>query len=516
MISINKLPFPGYSWSLSQHAIALEPETLFGFLKCASLFEGVQDPGRSITKLMIAQGLLTPNYRDAQPDAWRDYQQILAEVGLIYSTQAHPELKLTEVGQMLLAGDIGFSELMTVQALRYQYPNGQKTTIQSGLRSTILSENSSASIPQTLLELHVNSGILIKPGLLVLRVMLERFVRFGIKILTVDECQAFLIPILKNSDWGVALTNIQAATPEDNLSSINRHSRRNIQDWFKFLGKTDLFDLVNGHLSLSSFALHDIDNLKDLCSVNEDAGTFWIPTAFDRASKIRWFDYFGESPISLQILLRTELTEDYIASNYIEGLDLTEEDEFVVSGVSVPPIALNQVTSRNTQMNSNLGDMTEAEIQDLLDRFHKGNIKRLTKSALHDSIVFDLANYFQTQGAVVYEDRDSVDLLVQWGKNIEGVFEVKTVNKRSIQDRLRTAIGQVSEYSYRRHSQTGVFSDKVVVINSQIDSESWQIDFLNNHMGIGLICKTQSHYKAYSPSSFLSKGYWESFDRINS
>jgi len=78
---------------------------------------------------MIESNILTSNLRDDVPDAWRDYQQLLAELGLIYSTKISPTLYLTNLAHMFLAGELGFSELVGMQALRYQYPNGQKSTI---------------------------------------------------------------------------------------------------------------------------------------------------------------------------------------------------------------------------------------------------------------------------------------------------------------------------------------------------------------------------------------------------
>jgi hypothetical protein len=116
---------------LSQHAVGLKPDTLYAFLQCAAPFEGeVRGSfGSKITELMIESNILTSNLRDDVPDAWRDYQQLLAELGLIYSTKISPTLYLTNLAHMFLAGELGFSELVGMQALRYQYPNGQKSTI---------------------------------------------------------------------------------------------------------------------------------------------------------------------------------------------------------------------------------------------------------------------------------------------------------------------------------------------------------------------------------------------------
>src|SRR5579872_7159076 len=96
-----QLPYPGHTWSFTQHAIGLEPKTIYDFLNCAAPFVG-QKTGydRRITSLMIAAGILTANEREGVPDAWRDYQQLLAEIGLIYSTKISSTLKITELGHL--------------------------------------------------------------------------------------------------------------------------------------------------------------------------------------------------------------------------------------------------------------------------------------------------------------------------------------------------------------------------------------------------------------------------------
>jgi hypothetical protein len=166
------LPYPGYSWSFTQHAIGTEADTLYKFLSCASLYEGSdKDYGQKINLLMVADGVLTANVRDGVVDAWRDYQQILAELGLIYSTKLNSTLRLTEAAHMYLAGELGYSDLMGVQALRYQYPNGQKYTIQSRLSAELYSAN--ITQPSTLLELQMQAGVLVKPGTLLLRILTE-------------------------------------------------------------------------------------------------------------------------------------------------------------------------------------------------------------------------------------------------------------------------------------------------------------------------------------------------------
>jgi hypothetical protein len=82
---MSPLPYNEYTWNFSQHAIALQPNNLFPLLGAASIFEGQTNFSEKINKLLISQNVLTSNIRNGKPDAWRDYQQILAETGLIYN-----------------------------------------------------------------------------------------------------------------------------------------------------------------------------------------------------------------------------------------------------------------------------------------------------------------------------------------------------------------------------------------------------------------------------------------------
>jgi hypothetical protein len=55
--------------------------------------------------------------------------------------------------------------------------------------------------------------------------------------------QAYLLNIKRNSDWIDAYTAI--INNQNPNNKINRHARRNMQDWAKFLSAGELFDLHN-------------------------------------------------------------------------------------------------------------------------------------------------------------------------------------------------------------------------------------------------------------------------------
>lgn len=504
---IRPLPYPGHTWSFTQHAVGLNPRTLYDFLKCAAPFEGeISGYDEKITVLMIASGILTANERDGQSDAWRDYQQLLAELGLIYSTKICRALTITELGQMFLAGEIGFSELIGIQALRYQYPNGQKSTIQARLQGELAAALIPA--PETLTELQANHQVLVKPGLLILRVLLELYDAGHNPSLSVSECQAFLLPCKNNAEWPAAFSEIIAYrdSPSD-IDYINRHARRNIQDWFKFLQKSDFFVDDARQISLSAFSLNSLATVKSYCASQEDAATFWFPTQFDIADRLEWFSWFGHVPYAAQKLLRAEPEKDaeYVEENFVAGLEEErDEDESVAvdnAGLNLKPVDLEHL-GRDTAFTFT------GDIDALVENLRKGAQKRHAKTLLHDRIVKGLAEAFIAQGAKVESDPDSIDLLSVWPDGHSAIFEVKTVTRRSIQGRLRTAIGQVEEYAYRHLSAGSPASDRVVVVNAEIEGTAWQRSFLTEHLEIGLICKPSTSYSAYAPDSSLTKDHW--------
>lgn len=506
---MSSLPYPGHTWSFTQHAVGLDSKTLYDFLKCAAPFEGQTDKKyrAGITNVMLALNILTPNIRGDVPDAWRDYQQILAELGLIYSTTISKELFLTEIGHLYLAGEIGFSELIGIQALRYQYPNGQKSTIQSRLRKVL--NDDGITVPETLTELQVNNGILLKPGTLILRILIELYKSGETCSLTASECQTFLIPCKQNSDWHFALAGILSSRSTKNGTSINtnRHSRRNIQDWFKFLSKSDILDLDdNGSITLSTYSFLNIPNIELCCHDQENISSFWIPQGYDIQGRKSWFNWFGSLNGDAQQIIRTDISTDieYIEKNYISGSIDNEQDEFEISNtteINLQELDINSlVRSRDFNFSS--------DFNKLVENLKKGAEKRHAKTVLHDAIIKRLAESFLTQGAKVESDSKTIDLFAAWPSGETAIFEVKTVTRKSLQNRLRLAIGQIEEYSYRRKLITSEDADKVIVVNTIIEDSAWQKNLLIDHLGIGLICSTNIEYKAYAPDKCVSRQHW--------
>jgi len=195
------LPYPGYSWSFSQHMGKVSPRELFSLLAITYRYRYKSNYESLINKAIVDEKVLTANIRtdSGQVDAWRDYQQILAELGLIYSTRYEALPHLTPIGLAYIDGTIGYSELLSTQVLSYQYPNGHKTTISNSLKNKLLAAN--FSIPRSRVELDANSGVLVKPGVLILQILVELYRNREQPTLNTRECLFALVPTKTNNDW---------------------------------------------------------------------------------------------------------------------------------------------------------------------------------------------------------------------------------------------------------------------------------------------------------------------------
>lgn len=501
---IRPLPHPGYTWSFSQHAAGFDERTIRGMLSCASPFEGQTDVGPRITKLMIQSGLLTPNERDGRADAWRDYQQILSELGLIVSTKLSPELRLTNASRAFVAGEIQFHQLMRMQVFRYQYPNGQKHDRSPKVRQALVDQG--MQVPDSLIDLHVHSGVLIKPGLLVLQVLLGLLELGEQPEINIDECRAILLPCKTNAEAGLAVSDIRKARATGaDLSGIHVEvSKRNIQDWFKILGVTGLFDTDGKvYMRLSEQAAEQAQDLRLMCANQSDPRAFWLPNGSSHEQRITWFSHFGSYEDvfeGLRLSMSSDQSDDF--DRPLED-DTDGGDSILTTG----PVRLVEF-DRGQLFNREAPDPS-ASIEDLAQSVIDGAIKRHAKTVLHDQIVLRYAERYLAQGAEVKVDPNSVDLFVKWSAEESAIFEVKTVSQRSLSARMRLAVGQVKEYAYRLETDVGHKPEQAIIIDRRVRDDSWRRDFLNEYMNIGLICALPSDEQIFAPTSSTTAGNWK-------
>lgn len=479
-------------------------------LQSALPFEGgTVRCGDKITALMMGFNLLTPNKREGVDSAWRDYQQVLPEFGLLYSTDISQTLQLTDMGHMYVAGSIGYSELMNQQVLRYQYPNGYKFTIQSRIREAL--QGTPLKTSSNLCEAMILAGVMVKPGLLILKILLELLSGGHNAEITLFECRKFILPSKKNSEWDLCLNEIIASRKTNESDDrTNWHAQRNMQDWFKFLDQSDIFERrPNGTLALSKIGVQMYSELIAICNDGEDPQQFWIPTDDSRESRMSWFSWYGGLSIADQPAIPQGTLSDpeYVAENFVNGIeDAEDEDDLTqasLSDIVLTPLELDALGT------GEISDF-QGDIQNLIESMLNGFQKRQAKAILHDQIVKEVATKLQEQGANISCGQTSIDLLATWPTGESAMFEVKTVTKRSLQARLRSAIGQLHEYQYRQTLQGMPPSDLVVAINTSVATSAWQSKFITEHMRMGLLCKAGGAYVGTGPANLLSLPYWQS------
>lgn len=490
------LPYPGFSWSMTQHVgPATQQRTIYELLLAAHAFSGDPDCGDRITEHLLRQGLLTANVRaDAgRPQTWRDYQQVLAELGLVVSTRFTEGILITPVGLMLLDGIIGYSELITTQCLRYQYPNGHKQDISPIVRQRL--EGAGRGIPPSRTELDAAYGVLVKPAVLALRVLLE-LLKGGESDphLTGRECAAALLPIRQNTDWGLAvgeLINVRRFGVPD----ADTRSLRHIQEWFRLLNLTDIFSLTSVGLTLTPVARQNAGVLEQLCQYHENPGAFWIQSSTDREGMGReWFDYYGNPEVRSQWLIPEQARDiEYLNSNYPGGLEEPEEWEESRQAVEwSPEISLQAFEGRVARGPSEPAAMDMARIA-------RGHMRRQRSTRLHEQIVGLVARKLESEGYRIAEDPLSVDLIASRGGE-EAIIEVKTVTPRTMSNRIRLGVGQLLEYRHRRQIQEGGRPGGILVLSSAFSFPEWFIGYFERDIMIGLVSRTSSDlFQAYTP-----------------
>lgn len=481
------MPYPGYSWSMTQHiGPAADHVTMYELLRAAQLYSSEPNYQERITQHLIDHNVLTPNVRrDAQrPQAWRDYQQILPELGLIISTRFTRGVTVTPIGLMWLDGIAGFSEMLTTQCLRYQYPNGHKQDFSPVMRRLLTVAG--IDQPATRTELDTKYGVLIKPAVLILRALIVLFDELGTNGISTKECLAALVPIRshQNSDTGIQeLLRLR----DVGIQPLKARNLRHIQEWFRLLNLTDIFQVINSYIYLTDTALENLVSLRDLCDYHEDPSTFWIPTVFSPQSLgLSWFSHFGNPDIHSQWEVPENQRDlDYYNQNYPGGVEDSEDwGEPEVQKTWNSRLNLREFDPTQHTQNSDVQGPINVNTGNIV----RGQIRRQRSTRLHEEIVRALAEKLQGMGYTVFDDPSSVDLIARSGDR-EAILEVKTVTPRSLVNRIRLGLGQLSEYRYRRTMETGNRPEGILVLSSTRNFSEWYTQFLQTDLLLGLVCR---------------------------
>lgn len=296
------VPFDGLSWPITQHAGVLCETNIEGLLEACSLCKGKDVDAKLINDYIVEKGILTANFRSdsKQIDAWRDYQQLLSEFGLIYSTRIAKTLMLTPVASAFMNKTITYREMITLQALRYQYPNGHK----SQLNSSLLQSIGDGADVSSFTELQARYNILLRPAVLIWEIMNGLWQRGNLAVLTIDELQRYAVRCLRHTDTDACVDAIiEARNGGDALDPLPR-ARRNMADWVKILSQTLLFNTNSemDTLAMASYSIKYSKAVKNVCDLLSNEDSFWIYSGDNY--KQSWFEFYGNYDDNIQYVLK--------------------------------------------------------------------------------------------------------------------------------------------------------------------------------------------------------------------
>lgn len=484
------LPYPGYSWSFNHHMGRINSKEVFFLLSAAYEFGQHSDYRTLVNQFLVSQEVFTPNIRSdsGKVDAWRDYQQILPELGLIYSTRYIKKPQLTTIGLMYIDSIVGYSELFSTQVLGYQYPNGHKTDISPAIKKEL--SQASIAIPNNRIELDTHFNILIKPGVLILQILIELCRTGNSPTINTQECLLALVPTKNNNQWQESYYNlIQLRQEGISSSQVDTRRLRDVQEWFQFMGQSDFVIKQGNQISLSPFALERISLIQNILDCHTEPRSFWIPESSDKqANALNWYNFYGNPNIEYQWSTPDELrTQNYVSENFPDTQPIEQMDSPSVD-IITREINLRPFSSRipqNTDINPEVD----------ISRIVQGRNRLRNKTRLHQEILEVLAKKLNNLSYNLADDPNSIDLLAE-KDGIETIFEVKTINSKNFIPRIRLGIGQLSEYRYRRQIQTQTRPNSILVISNIVELPSWTSDYLLSDIKMGLICSQLNSFIA--------------------
>ncbi len=484
------VPYQGLSWPITQHSGVISETIIRGLISACLMFDGREIDAQVINNYLVSNGLLTANFRadSGQVDAWRDYQQILSEFGLIYSTRVSRELRLTPVAIAFADGDISYQEMITLQILKYQYPNGHKSQLSPSLVDSYEHDFTFGSFT----ELQASHNILVRPAVVIWQTLFGLFEKGETASLTIDELQRYVVRCLRNSDVPFCIDSIVSSRHSGySLSALSR-ARRNMQDWVKLLNNTPLFT-TNSQMNavlLSQYSIDHAAEIQEICEHLSDPSSFWIYTPTNY--KIDWFAHYGR--IDLGVNLIPQDSSDEIATHELES-DITELREPQVR----PPYGTRNLPTeaRDVELHSfspiELNETGQhRQIVSIYDYRTSQNGRKL-----HDNMVNLIANRCVEKGAEVFYDSSTVDLYVKYNSN-DYIVEVKSITPSNFIKRLRYAIGQVKQYDFLL-PKNGT-RRLGLAFTASIPSDSWSIPFIKDHLDMDLLYMESSNLIVQSNS----------------
>ena len=490
-------PYPGFSWPLNHHIGKITPHVLHHVMLAAAMFTDARDWRADITNYLIVNDIFTANIRtdSGQAETWRDYQQIFSELGFIYSSEVTEKIKPTAMGLSLLDGSMDMAEVITLQVLRLQYPNGHKLQIDDKFKK-YLSETPYANY-SSLAALQLAAGVQIRPAVLIWKLLRSLDNQGLIPQLSLNEIQSYAMRCATHADLSICALGIAAKRAGGTPLGLVPRGRRDAQEWIRLLGLTPLFATSkpkarNMFVAVSEFGRQNADAIDIMCTELEQPETFWTPGLLDREDRRSWYMTYGNIDLSIALIpegapqvpgasdvAQAEANED-------KGLDLAE---------NVRQFQLTPFDATTLGSDPQEGEQNE---QTIVSSYNAGLANE--KRRLHHLMVIYIAKVCTAKGAQVLHDLNTVDLLVNY-KDIEFLVEVKSVTSRNFISRLRYAIGQILQYEYMRSLQTNKTRRKVIAVAAQVPRNTWCVPFVNEHLGMDLLSLKSERLQVDSKSN---------------
>lgn len=459
---------------MNHHMGVVNPSKLKESLLAAAVLRNSPDPKSAITEYLVLKNVFTSNIRSdtGEPNTWRDYQQILSQLGLIYSTEVLAKITPTPLGMAFLDELLTFDEVITMQALRCQYPNGHNTVISKDLRKTLV--GTTLETTRNLPDLQQNCGVQLRPGVLVWQVIRTLANSGELAEVTIDEIQSYLMRCATHADTDRCVTTMVEARHGGLVYPKMTRGRRDAQEWINLLLLTPIFHGKKGRgakVSISDAGMDNVEAIDSICSDLSAPSSFWNLGSLSRMDRQVWYDFIGsvslDTPaISLDATLPTQYT------SAIEDKNESPNARQII----LRDFSANNLVSLSDEQDDNDNTITSTYDAGLANSKHQ----------LHDLMVIHIAKTCKSKGALIYDDPNTVDLLIDFD-DAEYIVEVKSVTPRNFAIRLRYALGQVLHYDYLRSLQTQKQRRKVIAFAAQVSSSSWSIPFLNNHLDVDIL-----------------------------
>src|SRR3990167_1925263 len=174
---------------------------------------------------------------------------------------------------------------MTTQALRYQYPNGFKNDVSVRLRAAL--KGTPYSTAQGLIDLQLRTGVLVKPGVLILETLVGLLDQGAEPQISVDEVRRFLLPRFHFTHPFPVQEIIKFR--RDGSGSPPASERRPVQEWVRFLSRTDCFEVPEGTrdlLRLTAVVINNLKRVRRLLGEHKQASEYWAPPKRDSQARL--------------------------------------------------------------------------------------------------------------------------------------------------------------------------------------------------------------------------------------